>query len=302
MNELQAAPQADQPAHGPTARGTGPRDDFGQRYLDDRVDLDHLTTTADTLKPATDRYGRDGQLMTEGVTPPSGGGGGGGGTAPAAEGVQPIHEVTVVGYPEANPLGGPDSWQRLIEQDDWTTRFGLAPSDAESASRPIEVAIKPEELTSADVLRIGSTATDPDDLKLKLGLGPVSDQALGAYLISVFPELEPQTGRPWDPGPYDRSEIRPSTKDEVIVDRWITRPAPDGFGTVRALEHGTVDDLRQRQSEANREIGRHMVNNFLRIANGRAKAARDLDVTNSRVAPDPAGWQRPPAAPRDPHH
>lgn len=107
------------------------------------------------------------------------------------------------------------------------------------------------DLDPQQILKIVREAKDLNDMKLRLGLGPVTDQALVRYLITHAPGPTPRTPDA-DPGPA--ASVTP--KDQWIIGRVIVSPHPSGEGFVNHYERGNAAELAQLQADENERAAR----------------------------------------------
>ncbi|HEY2697397.1 MAG TPA: DUF4157 domain-containing protein [Pseudonocardiaceae bacterium] len=118
-----------------------------------------------------------------------------------------------------------------------------------------------EELTPREIMDRFVHSTSTADFTLRLGLGPVRDDVLYAYLrrkgfgprqdeFKNMPHAD--VGRPGD----------------EIVGRIVQRESPDGMGFVGTYERGTARELDQRQADANEQTQLMLIANFMTILAG----------------------------------
>ena len=100
---------------------------------------------------------------------------------------------------------------------------------------------------------------DLNDLKIRLGLGPVIDEYLSSYIADKFRE------------PYAGPEYTSPSQDSEIVGRVIWRPSDRGF--VRTYERGTKEDLENIQKEADLQGRAQIRTGLLVVFSGLKKGA-----------------------------
>ncbi|GAA2794480.1 DddA-like double-stranded DNA deaminase toxin [Crossiella cryophila] len=115
-------------------------------------------------------------------------------------------------------------------------------------------------LTPAEITRIMLAAKDLDEAKLRLGLGPVTDQALHDFLVrNGFRPAQPA----WT-GPT----VKATPPGMEIVGQIIYRQSTDGLGFVASYELGNRQELANRQTEANRDASLRAAAGFMQALAG----------------------------------
>ncbi|WP_177231295.1 DUF4157 domain-containing protein [Amycolatopsis saalfeldensis] len=178
------------------------------------------------------------------------------------------HELTHVRQQPASPPGRP-------------LRVGEPHAAAELQAGLVDTAgvirrqTDPESLTRQQILELFGQSTSKDDFILKLGLGPVSDDRLGAYLLGkgFTPAAERE-----DPAIAAMPHVEPGRPGDEIVGRVIQRESPDMMGFVGTYERGTARELDERQAQANERTNLMIMGNFISIL-----GATHLDTITPRM-------------------
>ncbi len=161
---------------------------------------------------------------------------------------KPEANQSVASKPEANPASKPEG------------KPPEAPSKAETPD--------PKTLTKDQITDIVRQSSSVDDLKLNLGLGPVTDKALGDYLMSKG--FSPPGSMVQEPAPkYDGPSIGPD--DHQTVPRTILVTNSDG-STTKVPMSGNPQTLDQIQEEADWRATIQMVGNLSSAMGGTGSA------------------------------
>lgn len=137
------------------------------------------------------------------------------------------------------------------------------------------IPVRSRDLTKQEILDRFAHSTSKTDFILKLGLGPVTDDALYAYLLGKG--FTPPKQRE-DPAIAAMPHVDPGRPGDEIVGRVIQRESPDMMGFVGTYERGTARELDERQAQASEQTNLMIIGNFMSIL-----GATHLDTITPRM-------------------
>lgn len=139
-------------------------------------------------------------------------------------------------------------------------------------------------LSREQVLSIMSKSRSLNDLKLNLGLGPVTDKYLASYLTKKG--ILSNSAQNQSEFHYQGPSVGPARKDQRITGRIIYYSDPEGMGFIPRYEQATTEaELERRQEEANLEGNAQEAGRLLALGGGLAAGVQRAKTTG-RALPD----------------
>ncbi len=112
----------------------------------------------------------------------------------------------------------------------------------------------PDALTNEQIHRILSESKDPDDFKLRLGLGPVTDEALAKFLVKKHFTIAGGTPKQRQQQ-YDGPSIGPSNEPHDRRHRYIRTPVDDPLQYELTEVWATAEEAEEMQKQVDLKEG-----------------------------------------------